>query len=102
MTQVGLQPSPPTKLRSSHSSPSATESLPSPQKATSVHFCPGVSQVQPGSSVHVDVQPSPFAVLPSSQYSPKPRRPSPHFGMVTGAHGPPVPLGVGHVKPGSN
>src|SRR5882724_1455862 len=97
MTQVGLHPSPPSMLPSSHSSPSATESLPSPQKATSVHFAPGASQVQPGSSVQVDVQPSPSVVLPSSQYSPKPRRPSPHLGTVTGAQAPPCPLPVGQV-----
>src|SRR5690242_17825106 len=51
--------------------------------------------------VHVDEQPSPETVLPSSQNSISFLIPSPHTGCVAFTHAPPTPPAFGHVYPGS-
>src|SRR5437879_2405168 len=74
---------------------------PLPQKPTRVHLVPGDAQVYPGSTRHMLEQPSLSVELPSSQYSPKVRRPSPQKSLGTATQWPPLPPDVGHENPGS-
>jgi len=61
---------------SSQVSPPLT--APSPQTVVQTVKFPGL-QVKPGSSVHVDEQPSPESAPPSSHYSFEIKMPSPHY-----------------------
>src|SRR5204863_7464148 len=81
----GLQPSPVSLLPSSHCSLPSTILLP---QVVRVQGWPGVAQLQAlpvmssagaGSSAQAAEQPSPPVGLPSSQVSPPPILPSPHF-----------------------
>lgn len=62
--QLELQPSPLITLPSSQ--PKADVRLPSPQSSEQIEGDPEV-QVYPDSTIHVDDQPSPLSVFPSSQ-----------------------------------
>jgi hypothetical protein len=75
--QSAEQPSPPVVLPSSHCS-ELEFTVPSPQTGnlTQLFAC---GHLQPVSTVHVGLQPSPAARFPSSQPSPFSHTPLPHF-----------------------
>ena len=83
--QLAEQPSPSVMLPSSHTSPCATCTTPSPQRGALMHGEPGAWQTQPCSSWQVALQPSFAVVLPSSQFSPVSTRLLPQIELSTHA-----------------
>src|SRR5450432_1031920 len=77
--QVGLQPSPATRLPSSHCSRPATKPSPHLRARQALP----IEHVQPHSTWHVCEQPSPASTLPSSHCSAPVTLWSPHLTVLT-------------------